>query len=225
MSGSRRAALRATAGALATGVLAWGGDGGYDEAVRRTWRHGEGTPPDRTALFRELVRYAALAPNGHNTQPWKFRLRQDGVDILPDYSRRTPVVDPDDHHVWVSLGCAAENLVQAAEGIGFKSVVTVTGKGVQIDLSTAPAQRTLLFEAIPRRHTTRAEYDGRALTSNEIRALERAASSLDVRIELLTNQKQLNQVRDSVIAGNTAQMADPAFIRELRQCKLITFTG
>jgi hypothetical protein len=27
--------------------------------------------------------------------------------ILPDLSRRCPAVDPDDHHLFVSLGCAA----------------------------------------------------------------------------------------------------------------------
>ena len=216
MSEPRRAVLRATVGVLAMGVPAWGGDDGYGEVVRRTWRHGEGTPHDRTDMFREVVRYTTLAPNGHNTQPWKFRLRKDGVDILPDYSRRTPVVDPDDHHLWVSLGCAAENLLQAAAGLGWKGLLAVTGTGVQIDLSPSAVQRSVLFEAIPRRHSSRGEYDGRPLGADQIRLLERAASALDVRVEFLTNQKQLKQVRDSVIAGNTAQMADPAFIRELK---------
>ena len=47
------------------------------------------------ALSRDLIRFATLAPNGHNTQPWKFRVRDQRIDILPDFSRRTPVVDPD----------------------------------------------------------------------------------------------------------------------------------
>ena len=59
---------------------------------------------------RDIVRHATLAPNGHNTQPWKFRVvGTQRIDILPDWSRRTPVVDPDDHHLFVSLGCAAAN--------------------------------------------------------------------------------------------------------------------
>ena len=41
-----------------------------------------------------------------------------GIDVLPDLSRRTPVVDPDDHHLFVSLGCAAENLALAAMARG-----------------------------------------------------------------------------------------------------------
>jgi hypothetical protein len=65
-------------------------------------------------MMRELARYATLAPSSHNTQCWKFRLGEQSVSILPDFQRRCPVVDPDDHHLFVSLGCAAENLLQAA---------------------------------------------------------------------------------------------------------------
>ena len=57
----------------------------------------------------DLRRHATLAPNGHNTQPWRFRVGQNRIEIVPDFSRRTPIVDPDDHHIFVSLGCAAEN--------------------------------------------------------------------------------------------------------------------
>ena len=216
MNQNRRAVLSASGAVLVAGETAWGSDGGYDTAVRRTWRHTEGAPSDRAAVLRELVRYATLAPNGHNTQPWKFRFRRDGIDILPDYSRRTPVVDPDDHHLWVSLGCAAENLLQATTAFGLLGELTATDSGVHINLSPTAVHRTALFDAIPRRRSTRAECDGRALSADEIRQLERAAIGLDVRVELLTNQKQVNEVRDCVIAGNTAQMADPAFIRELK---------
>ena len=65
-------------------------------------------------MQRELVRYATLAPSSHNTQCWKFRLEDGAVSILPDFSRRTPAVDLDDQHLYTTLGCAAENLIQAA---------------------------------------------------------------------------------------------------------------
>lgn len=41
-------------------------------------------PLDPTA--RDLVRYATLAANGHNTQPWRFRAENRAIDILPDFS-------------------------------------------------------------------------------------------------------------------------------------------
>jgi nitroreductase len=190
---------------------------GYDEAVRRTWRGATPLPSDRAAILRELVRLATLAPSGHNTQPWKFRLQSDVIEIHRDTSRRTPVVDPDDHHVWVSLGCATENLLQAGMSFGLRGGPTVTGDGLVVRLSAQPVQRTALFDAIPRRQSTRADYDGRPLRSDEMRQLESAGADPEVRLKLLTSGKELDMIRDFVIAGNSAQMADPAFVRELKQ--------
>lgn len=68
----------------------------------------------------DLVRQAILAASSHNTQPWKFRLERDAIAILPDLSRRCPAVDPDDHHLYASLGCAAENLILAAQATGLR---------------------------------------------------------------------------------------------------------
>jgi hypothetical protein len=64
------------------------------------------------------VRYATLAPSSRDTQCWKFAMDGQSITMLPDFSRRCPVVDPDDHHLYVSLGCAAENLVHAAQAFG-----------------------------------------------------------------------------------------------------------
>lgn len=77
----------------------------------------------------EFVRMATLAANSHNTQPWKFLLGSNSVRILPDYARRTEVVDPDDHHLCISLGCAAENLAQAAKAHGRAALMTTNTDG------------------------------------------------------------------------------------------------
>lgn len=62
-----------------------------------------------------------LAASSHNTQPWKFAVEPGRIVILPDLSRRCPAVDPDDHHLFASLGCAAENLVLAAQAVGLQT--------------------------------------------------------------------------------------------------------
>lgn len=107
----------------------------YEEAVRKTWCHTERSLAGEQILQRELVRYATLAPSSHNTQCWKFALDDGRISILPDLSRRCPAVDPDDHHLFVSLGCAAENLVQAGLVHGMKSEVhfnQAAGRTVQV---------------------------------------------------------------------------------------------
>jgi hypothetical protein len=68
----------------------------YRTRIEHTWRH---TAPGRSLRDRlELVRYATLAASSHNTQPWYFQVLPDRIRILPDFARRCPAVDHDDHH-------------------------------------------------------------------------------------------------------------------------------
>ena len=192
----------------------------YEAVTARTWRLGALSGFDGAALGQELVRYATLAPSSHNTQCWKFALHGGGnaITILPDLSRRCPAVDPDDHHVFVSLGCAAENLVQAALAHGFKGEVSfdATRDVVHVALTPAPAQRSPLFNAIVSRQCTRGDYDGKPLSSDELALLERAGTANGVRMILLTERTAMERLLDYVVQGNTAQMADPAFVKELK---------
>lgn len=201
---------------------------GYEAVAAQTWRLAggpgeEGAAPMRLPaqeLGRELVRLATLAPSSHNTQCWKFALQDQAVVILPDLARRCPAVDPDDHHVFVSLGCACENLVQAAQAHGFSATTRfdATDNKIRVALEPlrAPATPTPLFNAIAARQCTRGDYDGQPLTREELRLLEQAGTASGVRLLLLTERPAVERVLDWVVQGNTAQMADPAFIRELK---------
>ena len=190
----------------------------YEAVARQTWRLGPLAGFDGAALSKELVRYATLAPSSHNTQCWKFALDGKGITILPDLSRRTPAVDPDDHHLFVSLGCATENLVQAAlaHGLNGEAGLNVASDAVRVTLAPTRPQATALFKAIPQRQSTRGDYDAKPLSNEELRLLERAGTANGVRVLLLTDRGKMEQVLDQVVQANTAQMADPAFVKELK---------
>ena len=74
----------------------------YEELVKIIWRHSDFTNKQGTELLSELVRYATLAANSHNSQPWKFKIATNKITILPDFNRRCTAVDPDDHHLYAS---------------------------------------------------------------------------------------------------------------------------
>ena len=174
---------------------------------------------DAEPALADLVRYATLAANSHNTQPWRFALTQSQVAIAPDLTRRTPVVDPDDHHLWVSLGCAVENLLIAASARGRPGVAAFDASSegrIVIDLGRGPADAGALFAAIPERQSTRSVYDGNPLTADELRQLEAVAAVDGVSLQLITDADAKAAVRDFVIAGNSAQIGDPAFVAELK---------
>ncbi|HKK05411.1 MAG TPA: Tat pathway signal protein [Gammaproteobacteria bacterium] len=188
----------------------------YSAAVRSTWHHYDlnRDGPD----YKTLVQYATLAASSHNTQPWRFKLEPDRIVILPDLSRRCPAVDPDDHHLYASLGCAAENLLLAAQAAGMEGQYSydASTSSLQVDLETASLRASPLFDAIPLRQCCRAEYDGTSLSAEQLRLLEDAGRGDGVSVILLTDSKCKAQVADYVVAGNTAQFADSAWSDELK---------
>ena len=203
----------ALASAGAVGYNLWPRMDGYEEEVARQRQLLSGDPG-----LEDLVRMATLAANGHNTQPWKFRLGEQSISILPDTSRRTAIVDPDDHHLFVSLGCAAENLVIAGAALGRGAEVSI-GDGaeprIEIALSSAQPGAQDLYRAIPLRQSTRSLYDGQPVSIDDLALLEAAARSEGVSVLLFTEAAELEAILDFVVAGNTAQMEDPAFVQEL----------
>ncbi|PSO17744.1 Tat pathway signal protein [Bradyrhizobium sp. MOS003] len=182
----------------------------YDEAATSSRVPLQAVPRDR-----ELVRFATLAANSHNTQPWIFSARGNEIAIAPDFARRCPAVDPDDHHLFVSLGCAAENLILAASTLGWRADPVLDGDRIVIALEQAPPAASALATAIPARQCTRATFDGKPATPEILRQLENACREPDVTAILMTERTAIAGVTDYVLEGNSAQMRDKAFMREL----------
>jgi hypothetical protein len=216
----RQFVLRSAALALtAPTLVACSFGANAEDTARRLRRPGTANTGDHAQLLRELVRYATLAPSSHNTQCWKFRLQERLITIESDASRRCPVVDPDDHHMFVSLGCATENLAHAAlaNGLHASANFDPTGSGsIMVRLEATKPVASPLFQAIIERQCTRGDYDGKSLTADELRLLEQAGSGNGVRVLLLTERSEMETVLEYVVSGNTAQMNNPAFIEELK---------
>lgn len=204
----------AAAGALAGGsFLFMGSADSYAEATAAM------RAPMRGNDIKEVIRFAALAANGHNTQPWRFRIKEREIDILPDFTRETNAVDPDDHHLYVSLGCAGANLALASHATGRPGELHFrpsNGGEVDFDFVEGPAVRSPLLDAIPLRQSTRAAYNGQVAALETLRQLEAAAKTPGVDLVLLTASAQIERVGELVVTGNAVQMADAAFRKELR---------
>ncbi|WP_291844893.1 nitroreductase family protein [Bradyrhizobium sp.] len=184
----------------------------YDEAVRSTW-----APLRVDGGARELIRYATLAADSHNSQPWKFVAEPRRITIAPDFTRRCPAVDPDDHHLSASLGCAAENIVLAAAAAGLAATTTTASEAITIALDADRPHESELFKAIPHRQSTRALYDGAAVPGEKLAGLEKAGTGTGVSVIVITDRSKMNAIADYVVEGNSAQMRDPAFMNELKQ--------
>ena len=201
-------------GVGAAGFLGVGNLRAYAEATAQT-RAALSEKPE----LKDYIRLATLAANSHNTQAWSFHIDGNRLSIRPDYARRTPIVDPDDHHLFVSLGCAAENLnVAAAAGghAGELSFDPAENGGLIYDYRAGTKIISPLLGAVTLRQSTRNIYDGRMVPASDLKQLSDAAKIAGVDVVLISDRTQISRLRDIVIAANTVQMSDPAYLRELK---------
>ncbi|MFZ4664333.1 MAG: Acg family FMN-binding oxidoreductase [Caldilineaceae bacterium] len=177
----------------------------------------DAAPAARPAQMRELVRYATLAASGHNTQPWQFAINDNAIAIHPDLTRHLPAVDPSDRELWISLGCALENLLVAARADSYAAEVIYPDAAdfIQVRLTPDSAQSSPLFDAIPLRQNTRSAYDGQLIKSADLDQVQALGLEPGVGLHFVTTPTELETVLDYVNQGNLHQYADKAFIAEL----------
>ncbi len=191
----------------------------YNAQVRRTWDTPFQTKATVTTQMRELVRYATLAPSGHNTQPWKFMILEGAVRILPDYSRHLPVIDPLGRELWISLGCALENMEIAAQNAGYGTEITYPTQDADfltLHLRTMPVRSPApLADAIPHRQSTRSPYDGHAVPLAEMRKIENTVPVPGVSLQILTASDQKEAVIEYIKSADQRQYGNQAFVNEL----------
>jgi nitroreductase len=179
-------------------------------------------PSERTKF---LLRYAVLAPSGHNSQPWRFRVEENRVAILADRSRRLPIADPQDRELAISIGAAILNLRVAAAHFGHSCEVEACDEpGPNGLLATARLRETArpdpelraLFAAVPLRRTNRGRFLTRPLEpEHRERILAVSPTSGSTGFRLVSGSGTLRDLARLVTAADRIQFADPAYRAEL----------
>ena len=124
-------------------------------------------------MVRRLIEAAAAAPSIHNTQPWRFRVCGDVIEMHGDPSRILWVADPLGRALHLSCGAALFNLRLAIRLAGARPLIwplpDPAGEptllaSVQLTDGRAPTpQEREMAEAIQQRHSSRAPFSGRPL--------------------------------------------------------------
>ncbi len=175
------------------------------------------------AQLRFLVRYAVLAPSGHNTQPWLFKIRGDRLDLFADRTRALPVVDPVDRALVISCGAALANLMVAAERFGMDAAATHLPDASEPDLlavvrgtGARPATSDpALFQAITKRRTTRRAFESTPVPEAVLASAGAQAASCGVRLHWILEPEHKHRAAELIAEGDRLQCADPRFRREL----------
>lgn len=171
----------------------------------------------------ELVELAVKAPSGHNTQPWLFRSEGKEIIILPDFSKELPVVDGDHRELFISLGCAAENLCVSAAAFNFLTEVRIEplpNQSAAIHIHLERSAETLeapLHREVLSRQTNRSVYSGEIIQDEVLNSLTDIHTEPDAHFYLYKNGSDTyNTLKEFIRKGNEVQMNDPAFKEELK---------
>jgi nitroreductase len=177
---------------------------------------------DREQL-RHMVAYAVLAPSAHNSQPWRFRVTEAGIELYADRARGLPIGDPDGRELTISCGAALFFLRVALRRFGHMDRIHLFPDPAKPDLLAlvsrgdevrASREVLTLFRAIRERRTHRPAFADQEPTPPDLAALREAAEDEGGWMRPLGGPLR-SEVAALVEQADHRQYADGAFRREL----------
>ena len=196
--------------------------------TRDVWEVSEQDFPHASSIETQLgflLRYAILAPSTKNSQPWAFSVQRNRIHLLADLRRCQTHADPERRELYISLGCALENLLVAAEHFGFGhgvsyfpepgqqelvSTITFAPGGVPSD---ARAGATL--SAMLQRHNDNSVFRSAAVPKELRIRLMACCVESDLRVYLTDDPHFRHWIDALTLEADRVEFADPAFRREL----------
>jgi len=170
------------------------------------------------------VEAAIRAPSIHNTQPWKFALTDNRIDVYADRDRQLRVADPGASALRVSCGAAIFNLRLAMACLGHEPAVVLFPDSREPDLlaSITPGRarppspvEAALYAAIPRRCSNREPFLDTAVPLDVRAQLRDAAEAEGAWLDLLIGPPALEMAAHLVRAANRRLTQDEAYRAEL----------
>lgn len=174
--------------------------------------------------FRFLLPYAILAPSNHNSQPWRFRLGADYVEMYADRSRALPVVDPMGRELIISCGAALGHLTIALRRFGYAGEVQIFPDPDDRDLlariwlgdSHLPdADDERLFQSLFARHTNRKPFHAERIPAEILAKLEASVVSPPVWLKFVPEGDTRHTLAQLIAHADRDQLADTRFRHEL----------
>ncbi|MGW4065150.1 Acg family FMN-binding oxidoreductase [Amycolatopsis sp. NPDC004747] len=174
-------------------------------------------------VFDQALASAVRAPSPHNTQPWRFVVEHDVIEVWLDRERLLTVADPHGREARLACGAAAFNLVICLRANGLAVKVRMLPDPAEPDLvavigldgnQKATAAERTLAEAVFRRHTNRRPMLDKDVPSAVRSALKSAALQEGGQVEYLDASGRYTPVASLVRQAEALQAEDAAFRAE-----------
>ncbi len=181
------------------------------------------TVPTKAALLHRAAMRAMRAPSIHNTQPWKFVLTEDALEIHADPSRRLSVLDPRGRQLMISCGCALFHARVAIAAAGYEPIVRRLPDSSHPDLIARVwigrelhwPGGTALDLAIDHRRTNRRAFSDDPVPARVIHELEIAARAEGAVLFPITTPEHRSVVASLSNLADRIERGDPAYINEI----------
>ncbi|MCS7483687.1 Acg family FMN-binding oxidoreductase [Umezawaea endophytica] len=178
---------------------------------------------------RGVLEAASLAPSIHNSQPWRFALHPDRVELRFDPRRRLPATDPESRELRLSCGAALLNVRLALQGLGIRPLVTLLpGRDADGALAvvrrgghfTPTGESRALLKAVESRRTNRRPFFDNAVPPGHRQQMVRAAELERSWLHVVSTREEKARLRTLIQRAHQEQLADP-----LVQAELSEWTG
>ena len=171
-----------------------------------------------------LVATAARAPSVHNTQPWKFRVRGNVIELLADPSRQLHQIDPAGRELMISCGGALFGLRLGLRKLGYLPAVVLLPDPAQPGLVArvgpdgrapmSPAEAELLA-ALPHRHTHRGPFAPGEIPARLLTEMRLDAAAEGGELVFVEDPALVTELARLVSAAAEQQRASPEIAAEL----------
>ncbi len=170
--------------------------------------------------FLKMLEYGMKAPSGHNTQPWKFKINKNNIEVYPNFEQELPIVDKPHRELFISLGCAVTNICITANQLGYAYQREIIQKNkeifIRINLNKELANKNPLFQQIDKRQTNRSVYKNKLLSQDTIDKLRKLRINPPVSIYFYQKgTEDFNKLSDFVYEGNRILFNNKDFKSEL----------
>jgi hypothetical protein len=180
--------------------------------------------PDLSRHARFLITTAARAPSVHNTQPWRFRVSAEAVELWCDPGRKLRT-DPAGREMLISCGAALFGLRLAVRSLGYLPVVDLLPDPARLRLLARVrpgralpmgAGERRLLEAIPHRHTHRGPFTPGPLPDGLLAGLQHDALAEGATLVMVDRGLAFQRLASVVAAARRGDL-DPRARAEIRR--------
>lgn len=183
---------------------------------------------EQEGQIKSILKYGILAPSTHNSQPWLFKIKEGSVEIYSDPAIQIKEADPKGRDLYISLGCAIENMVIAAKYFGIlRKLIYRVGETPNLvaeifldDAGIRDDSYQRVFESIPKRVNARGLFTTATIppgTLQELTAISKEYGDGKLALRFIINKEGIEHIAKLTAEGLKIAYRNVSFRKEMSQ--------